>query len=47
MYKFLLQFRFMKTQADIFTNKSGPKKCTNLRINSLAKVELIPKEEAC
>jgi hypothetical protein len=37
----------MKTQADIFTKKSGSKKCINLRINCLAMVELIPKEEAC
>lgn len=25
MYKFLLQFGFMKTQADIFNNESGSK----------------------
>jgi len=45
MYKFLLQSGLMKTQADIFINKSGSKICTNLRICSLAIVELIPKQE--
>jgi len=37
----------MKTQTDIFINKSGSKKCTNLRTNSLAVVKLIPQKNAC
>ena len=45
MYKFLLQFRFIKTQADILINKSGTEKCTNLRVYSLTIVELNPQKK--